>query len=109
MQLHDGVVEEVEAEEAVLAGQAEAKVREKYNLAISSASRIGFSNDQALANERAGAYFAGLGGDSGAYWAKNYIQSSYDLYNRWEAFGKAKHLMSLYPEFLSSAEVDFQG
>ena len=86
---------------AVVEGKEEADVRKAYDLAIASAGRIGFCNDQAYANERAGSYFARLGGQVGSYWAPHYLKNAYSLYNEWEAHAKTAQLQALYPEYCS--------
>jgi hypothetical protein len=90
-----------EAEQAAVDGKVD-KARHAYGQAISKAGKLGFLNDRALFNERAGAYLLGVGDDDSMYWAKHYLQEAYQLYAEWEAWGKTAHLRKLYPDLFAS-------
>lgn len=100
------ILQLLEAEKLATEDRNHEKIRRAYDKAIASASRIGFSNDQALANEKAGTYFLeDVHGETGTYWAQHYFESAYRLYHDWEAFGKSKDLQRKYPHILSNIEV----
>lgn len=79
----------------------EKKVRMDYDAAIVAASRAGFIQDAALANERAGLWFSSRNDENSQYWAKVYIERAHLLYSDWSAHGKARHMMRTYPQILN--------
>jgi len=102
----------LQAEKAALQGQEQA-ARAAYDLAISLAARNGFSNDQALAYERAGIYFISVSrsaelekSERGSFWASHYLTNAYKLYSAWEAWGKTNQLKEAYPDWLSDIDTD---
>ncbi|MBV8473430.1 MAG: PAS domain S-box protein, partial [Hyphomicrobiales bacterium] len=70
-----------------------------YELAIRSARASGFANDEALANELAGKFYAQGGFEK---IARAYLEDARDGYLRWGAEGKAKQLQRLYPQLRQS-------
>lgn len=88
----------LQAEEAV--SQKRQKVDEMkgmYDLAISTASRHGFVQDAALANERAGLFFHDA---EDPYWAKYYFGKAHQLYIEWGAQAKADQIGEKYSTYL---------
>ena len=73
-------------------------VRKAYNGAIVAAGRLGFLNDQALANELAGSYCLKV--VDGAPFVSLYFTRAYDLYRRWGASAKAKQLKQRYLKYV---------
>lgn len=79
----------------------------KYDEAIKSACRSGFTSHEALANELAGRYFFRLGKDrpkdSGIMdQAKRHISRAMALYKEWGAEAKVEQLESEFPMFQPS-------
>lgn len=70
-----------------------------YNKAIVSAGRLGFLNDQALANELCGAYCLTVVEDASL--ASIYLTRAHHLYVRWGATGKVKQLDHKYGTYLA--------
>ena len=75
----------LEADTSATFGLARGKEKELYDKAISKATRTGFVQDGALANELAGEYFASRGDK---FWAKHYLTKAYTMYEMWQAFVK---------------------
>jgi hypothetical protein len=73
------------------------QVRKAFDQAISAASKTGFLQDAALANELCGEFF--LKGED-LFWAKHYLTSAYNLYCEWGAKAKAVHLLRNRGAFL---------
>ena len=86
-----------EAEKAAVEGKHDL-ARRAYRRAISTAAKMGFLNDGALFNERAGIYLLEFGDADSHYWAKNYLEDALNLYSEWEAWGKAEQLRKKYPD-----------
>jgi len=84
-----------EGEMAALKGKNET-VREKYSAAISTAARFGFIHDRALANELFGIHMLEIGE---TYFAAHCLKSACELYSRWGATAKEKHLSDKYKWF----------
>ena len=80
------------------------KLRKLYDLAIAAASRGGFIQDAALANERAGLCFLDLNDD---YWAENYIDRAYSLFSEWGAEAKVRCLQESHPTILNDRQSNF--
>lgn len=64
-------------------------IKECFDKAISAASRAGVMHEAALANERAGEYFASKQDD---FWAKHYFTHANNLYSSWGAVIKVNQL-----------------
>lgn len=64
-------------------------VRKLYDKAIASAARLGFLQDAALANQRAGFYMLKKDYQS---WGEDYIRKSHELYTEWGALSKTRQL-----------------
>jgi hypothetical protein len=78
------------------------EVRKAFDQAISAASKTGFLQDAALANELCGEFF--LKGED-LFWAKHYLTSAYNLYCDWGAGAKAAHLLRNRGAFLNREQV----
>lgn len=87
----------LEAEDAAIMGK-ENLAHEKFKSAVTLATRHGFLNDSALANERAGTFFW-ESGDS--YWASHYLDQACKCYCEWGAQAIADHLLSKYSALFS--------
>ena len=84
----------VEAEKArVLCHKHEAM--EFYDLAIKSASRSGYIQEEAMANERAAEFYFAIGKEK---IAKVYLTDAYYGYAKWGAISKLTQLQRVYPE-----------
>ncbi len=68
-----------------------------YDRAISGAKENGYIQEQALANELAGAFYLSLGREK---FAKIYIQDAHQCYVQWGATAKVKDLEARYPQWL---------
>ncbi|MDM0025237.1 trifunctional serine/threonine-protein kinase/ATP-binding protein/sensor histidine kinase [Variovorax saccharolyticus] len=66
-----------------------------YEKAIRSAHTHGFVNNEAIANERAGYFYAARGFGK---IATTYLRDAHDCYLRWGADGKARQLEQLHPQ-----------
>lgn len=86
----------VEAEKARLSGQTE-RAMQCYDAAIASALKNGFTNIEALANERAGIFYLSLGTEN---IARLYLREAYEAYLRWGAAAKAVDLEQKYARLL---------
>jgi predicted ATPase len=78
------------------------QVRKAFDQAISAASKTGFLQDAALANELCGEFF--LEGED-LFWAKHYLTCAYNLYCEWGAGAKAAHLLRNRGAFLNREQV----
>ncbi|MEO8400344.1 MAG: serine/threonine-protein kinase PknK [Gammaproteobacteria bacterium] len=87
----------VEAEWARIHGQHD-KLLVLYDKAIELAKDNESIQIQAMANELAGKFF--LNSDKPDL-AKKYLLEAYHCYNRWGAAAKVKHLISVYPDYLT--------
>lgn len=75
------------------------EVKKKYDDAISTAGRLGFVQDKALANELAGKFILGQGSgdeEDKRYWSSVYLTQAHELYSVWGATAKADQLLKLY-------------
>jgi PAS domain S-box-containing protein len=81
------------AELARLEGRAP-DAEQLYEQAIRSALRGGFVHNEAIAYERASAFYRARGFDQ---FAELYLRNARDGYLRWGAEGKVRHLEQLYP------------
>jgi predicted ATPase len=77
------------------------EVRRVFDQAISAASKAGFLQDAALANELCGEFF--VKGEE-LFWAKHYLTSAYNLYCEWGAGAKAAHLLRNRGVFLDKEQ-----
>lgn len=87
----------VEAEHYRVLGEM-AKAAEHYDLAIAGAKEHQYVNEEAMANEIAGAFYLGLGKETVA---RAYFEEAHAKYGQWGAFAKVKQLEARYPELLS--------
>eukprot|EP00957_Ditylum_brightwellii_P110282 8411340-Ditylum_brightwellii.AAC.1 len=81
-----------EAETANITGDVE-KAAEKYELAVNAFDEYGYTNEQAIAYERAGDFFVSQYDKR----APQYYGKAQALYIQWGAQGKADHLGSSIP------------
>eukprot|EP00578_Thalassiosira_sp_NH16_P023676 CAMPEP_0181082736 /NCGR_PEP_ID=MMETSP1071-20121207/3781_1 /TAXON_ID=35127 /ORGANISM="Thalassiosira sp., Strain NH16" /LENGTH=743 /DNA_ID=CAMNT_0023164343 /DNA_START=105 /DNA_END=2336 /DNA_ORIENTATION=+ len=79
----------LEAELAVLDGNASRKAEESYKSAIAIASKNGFLQDQALSHELASLYFEGRGDDSRR---DHHMEHAIQCYSAWGAMAKVAQL-----------------
>ena len=87
------------------------KVIEFYDAAVSTAQAMGYTNDEALANELAGDYLRRMGRDN---LAQIYLVKARDLYAEWGATAKVDHLVrkcssifeafNVYPKSISGCK-----
>ncbi|MGB6014150.1 MAG: AAA family ATPase, partial [Nodosilinea sp.] len=89
----------VEAERARVLGQPW-QAMEHYDRAIAAARAQGYSQEEALANERAAEFYLGAGRDKVA---QVYLAEAYYSYLRWGAIAKAQQLEAEYPQLLAPA------
>ena len=66
-----------------------------YEKAVRSAHTHGFVHNEALANERAGCFYAARGFET---IATTYLRDARYCYRRWGADGKVRQLEQLYPQ-----------
>ena len=66
-------------------------IKRRFDLAIAVASKAGFVNDSALANELAGENFLRSGDD---HWSSFYFSRALSLYKEWGAQAKAEQLVN---------------
>ena len=71
------------------------EAQDLYEKAIRSAHAHGFVNNEAIANERAGCFYAARGFEK---IATTYLRDAKDCYLRWGAEGKARQLEQLHPQ-----------
>ena len=102
----------LQAEDAALSTSTDwSKVTKAYDEAIKSAGRSGFTNHEALSNERAGRYLSDLlksnkntNNDRAiSDAAKAYISRAMALYREWGAKAKVEQLESHFPQLQPSA------
>jgi hypothetical protein len=89
------------AEKKITTGNSE-EVKRAFDVAIATANRTGFIDRAALANERAGIFFSGLGDMD---YARSYLTNAAALYGEWGAQAKVDHLHATFP-ILSAAGYD---
>ena len=70
---------------------------EAYDRAIAGAKNNGFLQDEALANERAFAFYLNWGKQT---IARSYLQEAYYVYTHWDASAKVEALKVKYSQFL---------
>jgi len=87
----------VEAERHRVHGKVQAAVN-CFELAIKGARDNWFWNDEALANERAGRFYQGLGKEMNA---RLHMEEAHAKYLEWGALAKARQMEVLYPRLLS--------
>ncbi|HBL58476.1 MAG TPA: hypothetical protein DDZ80_08150 [Cyanobacteria bacterium UBA8803] len=86
----------VEAERARVQGKI-VKAMEYYDRAIQGAREQGYIQEEALAYERAAAFYLALGRQE---IAQSYMQNAHYGYHRWGATAKVKHLEETHPQLL---------
>ncbi|MFH2131022.1 MAG: response regulator, partial [bacterium] len=69
-----------------------------YQQAILSARENGFTQIEALANERVGVYFLRMNNE---FVAQSYLNEAHSLYTGWEALAKTDFLQQEHPDFFS--------
>jgi histidine kinase len=74
------------------------KVRFAYDEAIAAAGRLGFTNHQAVGNERAGVYFLEQKHDRD--WASTYLTRACELFDQWGANAKVKQMEEKYSDLV---------
>jgi len=89
----------LQAEYASLYRNASDEIKKMFEAAISAASRSGFVQDCALANERAGIFFGDFGDQ---FWASEYLTCAHELYEEYGAKAKANQLETSYPAVFST-------
>lgn len=94
----------LKAEEKTFQRVSVVEVKKAFDDAISSSARTGFSQVEAIANERAG-HFMLAAGD--AFWGRSYVLRSWHLYHEWGAVAKVRQMERKY-DFLQDSVDDFQ-
>ena len=84
------------AEEKTLEGRLGSAIR-LYEQAIQKSSLCGFLQYEAIANERAASYLSASGMQKQS---EGYLKEAWELYYRWNAFGKCQHMLDKYPREL---------
>jgi hypothetical protein len=75
-----------------------------YEKAISVATRSGFSQGAALANERAGIFVTQSGCENLVWWAGIYLENARDMYAEWGADAKVQQLNECYGDVMTGAD-----
>jgi hypothetical protein len=86
--------------------QRKTDIRKKFDEAISTATRAGFMQDAAIANELCGEYLARAEDD---FWPKIYLTKAHDLYKSWGAEGKVKQLLDRRGSLIDSTYSSSKG
>ena len=68
----------------------ESEIRKSFDTGIAIATKSGFKQDAAIANELCGEYHVRKGD---AFWAKTYLSRAYELYQLWGADTKLNQLL----------------
>lgn len=68
----------------------ESEIRKSFDTGIAIATKSGFKQDAAIANELCGEYHVRKGD---AFWAKTYLSRAYELYQLWGADTKLSQLL----------------
>ena len=89
----------VQAEEARVTGRA-LEAMGLYEQAIAAAAEAGYTNNEALGNELYGELWVALGR---AEVAPLYLRRALDLYDRWGATAKARHVEARHAALLAAA------
>lgn len=92
----------LEADVNATLGLARGKEKAMFDKAISTATRAGFVQDGALANELAGAHFLRK---ADKFWAKHYLTSAYSMYETWEARAKTNQMLEVYGDLIDTESV----
>lgn len=96
----------------VLQAEIDARIRKKcllevkqaYDRAISMVAQCGYIHYTAVANERAGEFFATTSGGISA--ARPYLIAALKCFKKWRAIGKMKHIEQKYGIRLSTDDVE---
>jgi predicted ATPase/signal transduction histidine kinase len=91
----------VEAEKARVLGE-NWQAGDLYDRSIQGAQAAGFTQQEALANERAGLFYLACGKEKIAW---TYLNDAYYGYMRWGAVAKVRELEGQYPQFLAQIRV----
>eukprot|EP00540_Astrosyne_radiata_P007075 CAMPEP_0116842216 /NCGR_PEP_ID=MMETSP0418-20121206/11388_1 /TAXON_ID=1158023 /ORGANISM="Astrosyne radiata, Strain 13vi08-1A" /LENGTH=471 /DNA_ID=CAMNT_0004472791 /DNA_START=29 /DNA_END=1444 /DNA_ORIENTATION=- len=86
----------VKAERTSLESNDPYEVKEMFDKAIIAATKSGFRQDAALANERAGKYWLERGNDEEEWIATDFLSQAHMLYEEWGAKAKAEQMVSKY-------------
>jgi PAS domain S-box-containing protein len=78
------------------------EAQELYEKAARSAHANGFVQNEAIANERAGCFYAARGFEK---IANTYLRDARDCYRRWGADGKVRQLEQLYPQIKADMSI----
>ncbi len=78
------------------------EAQDLYEKAVRSAHTHGFVHNEAIANERAGCFYAARGFEK---IAATYLRDARDCYLRWGAEGKVRQLEQLYPHLRADKPV----
>jgi len=89
------------AEKARVADETD-KALYHYDQAIQGAQKMGFINDEALANELAARFWLGKKHED---IASLYMKKAYNCYRQWGAKGKLKYLVAKYPKLFETEGV----
>ena len=87
---------------AVVGRKTTEEVAHAYHSAVANAVHVGSLQNTALAAELAGAYHVSCGDFTTG---QPFLEQSYNAYNEWNAYKKAKHLEVLYPQMFTKLTV----
>jgi tetratricopeptide (TPR) repeat protein len=87
------------AEHATIDGRKRDDVQHAFGEAIIVSGRLGFLQNQALGNERAGVYFLE---QKDTVWAATYLTRAYELYSQWGARAKALQLKDKFKHLIDT-------
>ncbi|MBK9680772.1 MAG: AAA family ATPase [Saprospiraceae bacterium] len=93
----------LQAEESYMAGRI-AEAIKLLEQAIVAATKHGFTQFAALANERIAQHLSGVTKQSNYY-----LKDAYDLYDQWAAFGKCRHMMIARPDLFNERIINQSG
>ena len=91
----------IRAEKARVLGETD-KALAHYEQAIQGANKVGFTHDEALANELYARFWTDRDDER---FAAPLMREAHSLYQKWGARAKAKHLATRYPEWLVSRRI----
>ncbi|MEP7267067.1 MAG: adenylate/guanylate cyclase domain-containing protein [Saprospiraceae bacterium] len=95
----------LQAEELVMKGRLNDSIG-MYEKAIESATKHGFTQMAAIANERASLQLSKLGILKQSNY---YLHEAYYLYDQWTAYGKCKQLANLRPDLFNDQTIQISG
>ena len=94
----------LKAEAATFGSDLDA-IKKAFGEAIMTVSRVGFTQDAALANEIAASFFLSAGEFQ---WASDYMPRACELYDEWGAQGKVKQMQEKYVIIKTESSVTAQ-